>query len=120
MRRKARFRRGGETPANSMAMGKRRSMTTGHNSFSLPCGALLLLAALALAGCETTGTGASPAAQAALAGPPQPPMTHSRAAQECWMSTEKGVGSQDLDKRADYVTKCIDEKMKSADAAPKS
>ena len=47
-------------------------------------------------------------------------MTHSRAAAECWMSTEKGTASQDLDKRADYVTKCIDEKMKSADAAPKS
>jgi hypothetical protein len=36
------------------------------------------------------------------------------------MGTEKGAVSQDLDKRADYVTKCIDEKMKSADAAPKS
>jgi hypothetical protein len=97
-------------------------MTTGHKSFSVPGSVLLLLAALALAGCETTGvgSGAAPAAQAAVAGPPQPPMTHSRAAQECWMSTEKGAGSQDLDKRADYVTKCIDEKMKSADAAPKS
>jgi hypothetical protein len=94
-------------------------MTTGHKSFSVPGGVLLLLAALALAGCETTGTGAAPAAQAAAA-PPQEPMTHSRAAAECWMSTEKGAGSQDLDKRADYVTKCIDEKMKSADAAPRS
>src|ERR1700758_1010630 len=55
----------------------RRSMTTGHNRFSLPRRVLLLLAALALAGCETTGTGAGPAAQAAVAGPPQPPMTHS-------------------------------------------
>jgi hypothetical protein len=97
-------------------------MTADHKNFSVPGGALLLLAALALAGCETTGmgSGATPPAQAALAGPPQPPMTHSRAAQECWMSTEKGAVSQDLDKRADYVTKCIDEKTKSADAAPKS
>jgi hypothetical protein len=96
-------------------------MTTGHNSFSRArCGALLV-AALALAGCETTGTGAGPAAQAAtVAGPPQPPMTHSRAAQECWMSTEKGAASQNLDKRADLVTKCIEEKMKAADAAPKT
>jgi hypothetical protein len=94
-------------------------MTTGHNSFSRARGAALLAMALALAGCETTGTGAGPAAQAAVAGPPQPPMTHSRAAQECWMSTEKGAGSQNLDKRADFVTKCIEDKMKAADAAPK-
>jgi hypothetical protein len=93
-------------------------MTTGHNCFSRARGAALLVVALALAGCETTGTGAAPAAQAA-AGPPQPPMTHSRAAQECWMSTEKGAGSQNLDKRADFVTKCIEDKMKAADAAPK-
>jgi hypothetical protein len=94
-------------------------MTKGHNSFFVPRRALLLLAALALAGCETTGTGAGPTAQAIDAGPPQPPMTHSRAAQECWMNTEKGAVSQDLDKRADVVTKCIDEKMKSADGASK-
>jgi predicted small secreted protein len=94
-------------------------MTKGHNSFFVARRALLLLAALALAGCETTGTGAGPTAQAIDAGPPQPPMTHSRAAQECWMSTEKGAGSQNLDKRADFVTKCIEDKMKAADAAPK-
>ncbi|HEY6831479.1 MAG TPA: hypothetical protein VI251_03230 [Pseudolabrys sp.] len=94
-------------------------MTTGHNCFFRARLAALLVAALALAGCETTGTGAGPAARAAAAGPPQPPMTHSRAAAECWMSTEKGTVSQDLDKRGDYVTKCIDDKMKSADAAPK-
>jgi len=72
---------------------------------------LLVLAAAALAGCETVGSG--PAAQAA----PEPPMTHSRAAAECWMSTEKGRADQNLDKRADFVTKCIDEKMKGAKAA---
>ena len=33
---------------------------------------------------------------------------------ECWMSTEKGHADIDLDKRADIVTQCIDEKMKAA------
>jgi hypothetical protein len=77
--------------------------------------ALLVIAAAALAGCETAGPG--PAAQAAK---PEPPMTHSRAATECWMSTEKGRAGQSLDQRADIVTKCIDEKMKAAQAAPKA
>jgi type IV pilus biogenesis protein CpaD/CtpE len=74
------------------------------------------LAALALAGCETTGTGT--AAQTAKA--PEPPMTRRRAAEQCWMSTEKGATSMSLDKRADVVNKCIEDKMKggSASAAP--
>ena len=41
-------------------------------------------------------------------------MTHSRAATECWMATEKGRADINLDKRADIVTKCIDDKMKAA------
>ena len=41
-------------------------------------------------------------------------MTRSRAASECWMSTEKGSSSANLDKRADLVTKCIDDKLKAA------
>ena len=41
-------------------------------------------------------------------------MTRSRAARECWMRTEKGNTREDLDKRADLVNKCIDEKMKAA------
>jgi hypothetical protein len=77
---------------------------------------LLLLAAMALAGCETTGTSTAPVAAA----PPEPPMTHSRAATECWMATEKGHNEPDLDKRADIVTKCIDQKMKAAGNAPKT
>ena len=77
---------------------------------------LVMLAALALAGCETTGTGAAPVA----AKPPEPPMTHARAATECWMSTEKGHHDADLDKRADIVDKCIEQKMKGAPAAPKT
>ncbi|HZL41220.1 MAG TPA: hypothetical protein VFC45_13195 [Pseudolabrys sp.] len=75
----------------------------------------LVLAALALAGCETTGSGGS---AAVAAKPPEPPMTHARAATECWMSTEKA--RTDLDKRADIVTKCIDQKMKAAGDAPKT
>jgi hypothetical protein len=73
---------------------------------------VLLLAAATLAACETVDYGT--AAQAAK--PAEPPMTHSRAAADCWMSTEKGRADQNLDKRADFVTKCIDDKMKAAKA----
>jgi hypothetical protein len=47
-------------------------------------------------------------------------MTRTRAAEQCWMSTEKGATSKSLDKRADVVNKCIEDKMKggSASAAP--
>lgn len=102
----------------------------------------VLTAALALAACETDGTGPSaaeaPKAQAALrpepaAGKPETPptqairpaaaaddgepMTRARAARECWMRTEKVNPHQDLDKRADVVNKCIDDKLKAAGAA---
>lgn len=85
----------------------------------------VLAAALALAGCETDGN--SPGPLASLSGPSAPaetekpavPMTHSQAASECWMSTEKGPYRTNLDKRADVVDKCIADKMKSAGAAPK-
>lgn len=77
----------------------------------------LALAMLLLAGCETTGSGPG---TPATAKPAEAPMTHSRAAQECWMATEKGYASADLDKRADLVTKCIDDKMKGAPPAPRS
>jgi hypothetical protein len=77
---------------------------------------VLVLAAAALAACETTGSGPSAQAEA----PPEPPMTHSRAASDCWMSTEKGSAAVSLDKRADIVTKCIDQKMKASPAAPKT
>ena len=71
----------------------------------------LVFAALALAGCETTGAGTA-AAQTAKA--PEPPMTRTHAAEICWMSTEKGAASMPIDKRADAVDKCIAEKMKAA------
>ena len=103
----------------------------------------VLAAALALAACETDGTGPSaadaPKAQAASARPapaaakPETPptqavrpaaaaddgepMTRARAARECWMRTEKANPHQDLDKRADVVNKCIDDKLKAAGAA---
>ncbi len=69
----------------------------------------ILLTAGALSGCETTGTGAPAAAQK----PPEP-MTHSRAASECWMQTESTMARVDLDKRVVVVDKCISDKMKSA------
>ena len=109
---------------------------------------VLAAAALALAACETDGTGPTaadaPKAEVASAKPdtaaPKPespktqapktqaakpaepvtdaePMTHSRAARECWMKTEKANAHEDLDKRADVVNKCIDDKMKAAGAA---
>jgi hypothetical protein len=100
---------------------------------------LMLAATLALAACETDGTSptaaGAPKAEVASAKPePKPqaakpaepvvdsePMTHSRAARECWMKTEKTSAHADLDKRADLVNKCIDDKMKAAGApAPKT
>jgi hypothetical protein len=75
----------------------------------LACLALGALA-LALAGCETAG----PGAPALAAAPPEPPMTHTRAAEECWMGTEKTGAGMSLDKRADVVDRCINEKMKAA------
>lgn len=88
--------------------------------------ALLLAASALLAGCETDGNApgplaslTSPSKPAEPAKPPEAPMTHARAASECWMSTEKGRADANLDKRADVVNKCIDEKMKTA-AAPKT
>ena len=86
--------------------------------------ALLAVAALSLAACETTGTGSvAPVAQAAPAEPPNPmagdtpsktkgPMTHRQAALYCWMATEHGHADLPIDKRADVVDKCIAQKMK--------
>jgi hypothetical protein len=86
--------------------------------------ALALAAAALLAGCQTDGDGpgpfaswSGPAKPAEPEKPPEPPMTKQRAAMECWMQTEKGHASADLDKRADVVNKCIDQKMKTAGSA---
>jgi hypothetical protein len=78
---------------------------------------LLIAAGAALAGCETTGGTPAPLAAAAPQAPVAPaeqPMTHTRAALECWMKTEKGRADINLDRRADIVTKCIDDKLKAA------
>ncbi len=87
--------------------------------------ALITLTAAVLSGCETDGTSSGPIAGLAVNSakkeePPEPPMTRSQAAMECWMKTEKARADENLDKRADIVTKCIDEKVKPAQAAPKS
>jgi hypothetical protein len=112
---------------------------------------LLAVCTLALTACETDGTGPSaadapkaemaakppetpkaesskpeaPKPQAAKpveqAAEPEEPMTRSRAARECWMRTEKGSARADLDKRADLVNKCIDDKLRAAGVpAPKT
>jgi hypothetical protein len=78
----------------------------------MPLLACVLLLAAELGGCETTG---SPAPEAAAAPAPQP-MTHQQAALDCWMAQEKNT-KVDLDRRADLVNKCIDQKMGGA-AAP--
>jgi len=107
-------------------------LSTSRNLFAV------LIAAGLLAGCETDGNDAGPFAalcdavapgtdgpavsSADVAGHgdgPEPPMTRRRAATECWMATEKGSAGANLDKRADTVTKCIDDKMKNVAAAPK-
>jgi hypothetical protein len=71
------------------------------------------LAVFVLAGCNTDG-GGTPGLAAAPAAKPK--LTHTDAAKQCWMATEHGGGSVSLDKRADIVTKCIDDKMKAANA----
>lgn len=90
--------------------------------------ALLMIAGGLLVGCQTDGAPSNPLAELAAATgkkdtaakpSDEPPMTRSQAAMECWMQTEKGSASANLDKRADVVSKCIDDKLKKADA-PKS
>jgi hypothetical protein len=78
---------------------------------------LLLAVAPALTACQTDSTG-KPVAQAAPAAPAEPP-TRQEAAMQCWMSVEKTHKELSLDKRADIVTKCIDDKMNPAAAAAK-
>lgn len=84
---------------------------------SLTRALLLIAVAGLLAGCETTGTGTS---MALAAKPADPPMTRSRAAMECWMRAEKDSAKNNLDQRADFVTKCIQIKMKTAQLMPRS
>jgi hypothetical protein len=78
------------------------------SSYRLPLALTAIALALTLGGCETTGGGPGPVAVAA----PQPPMTHTRAAAECWMATEKSDARLNLDRRADIVDRCIQAKLK--------
>src|SRR5664279_3439931 len=71
---------------------------------------LVVLAAAGLSACETTGLGTTTEA----AKPAEPPMTRRLAAEQCWMASEKGSAALPLDKRADIVNKCIEQKMKTA------
>mgnify|MGYP001049338942 CR=1 FL=1 len=70
---------------------------------------LLFACTLPLTGCTSAVT---PRTQTPVAN--SGPMTHSRAARECWMRTEKANAHENLDKRAELVNKCIDEKLKAA------
>jgi hypothetical protein len=71
---------------------------------------LVVLAAAGLAACETSGLGSTTEA----AKPPEPPMTRRLAAEQCWMAAEKAHAALPLDKRADIVNKCIEQKLKPA------
>ena len=71
---------------------------------------LLVLAAAGLSACETTGLGTTTEA----AKPAEPPMTRRLAAEQCWMAAEKAHAALPLDKRADIVNKCIEQKLKTA------
>jgi hypothetical protein len=71
---------------------------------------MVMLAGLALGGCAASGgAGADLGAMQV-----KEPMTHTKAAELCWMSTEKTSARLPLDKRADLVERCIAEKMGTA------
>jgi len=84
-------------------------MTSPHARVSLRL-LLLVLAAAGLSACETTGLGSTTEA----AKPVEPPMTRRLAAEQCWMAAEKAHAALPLDKRADIVNKCIEQKLKTA------
>jgi len=69
---------------------------------------LLVFAAMMLAGCTANRAG-TPAVEAA-----PPPLTQSKAAEQCWMETEHGAKSLPLDKRSKVVDQCVTEKMSGA------
>ena len=80
--------------------------------------ALVLLAGTpALTACQTDGPG--PSAQASpqeAAKETAKPPNHQEAALICWASVDKAHPTMGLDQRADIVTKCINEKMKTQPA----
>ena len=68
----------------------------------------LLLIAVIVASCSTNPA-ATPAAEAA-----PPPLTQSKAAEQCWMETEHGAKSLPPEKRAKVVDQCVKDKMSGA------
>jgi hypothetical protein len=80
------------TRAQLSAAPTRNSEMTSSTTCNLITMLGLVLAAALLAGC-----GAS---------------ARTWAAADCWKSTEKTSAKMDIDKRADIVNKCIDEKMR--------
>jgi hypothetical protein len=69
---------------------------------------LLLIMGVILASCSTSHTDA-PTAEAA-----PPPLTQSKAAEQCWMETEHGAKSLPPEKRAKVVDQCVKDKMSGA------
>ncbi len=69
---------------------------------------VLLIAAVILASCTTNHTD-TPTAEVA-----PPPITQSKAAEQCWMETEHGAKSLPLEKRAKAVDQCVKDKMSGA------
>ena len=69
---------------------------------------LLLIAPVIVASCSTN-LAATPAAEAA-----PPPLTQSKAAEQCWMETEHGAKSLPAEKRAKVVDQCVKDKMSGA------
>ena len=57
----------------------------------------------------STNPAATPAAEAA-----PPPLTQSKAAEQCWMETEHGAKSLPPEKRAKVVDQCVKDKMSGA------
>jgi hypothetical protein len=96
----------------------------------LACALLLTGSAALLSACQSDGVPPSPltelanyssgkpAEQAKAEAKPEP-MTRSRAAMECWAKADKAGSDVNLDKRADIVTKCIDDKLKTVKADTK-
>jgi hypothetical protein len=78
---------------------------------------LLLIAAVLLASCTTNGTTA-PANSRITPAKLEHPLTQERASEECWWETEPGAKpgakSLPLDKRANVVDKCVEDKMSRA------
>ena len=83
---------------------------------------LVVLAAMILAGCQTTAAENPFAVPPAAAAAPEPepveePMTREKASSECWMRLEKTRPGGSVDTRLVIVEKCIAEKLKAAEQA---